>query len=137
MKIIFNLTFFLALGVVHAQHSFSSYQFHIYNLESEEVVGSEEKNQTFNVSFTDSLLIHNIFNEEHHISDSQIYRITRIEEKENMTMFSALSGVSGNTYYYVMNIKGDETTLVQLFQEDNSMYVFDAEHSRMKTFNQP
>jgi len=137
MKVILNITFVIALGTVYAQHSFSSNQFVIYNMESKEVVGSEEKTQTFNISFTDSMMIHNIFNEEHHISDSQIYRITNIEEKEDLILFSTLSGISGNTYFYAINFKEDAKTLVQLFQDDHSMFLFEGNHSPMKTFNQP
>ena len=54
-----------------------------------------------------------------------------------MILFSALSGVSGNTYNYVISYKENETMLMQLFQEENSMLIFDGDHSRLKPFNQP
>ncbi|NDB35549.1 MAG: hypothetical protein EB023_09470 [Flavobacteriia bacterium] len=137
MKIFLIFILSLVFSTFHAQHSFSSHQTHAFDLTQNKIISSQNQTQTFNISFSDSLLIHNKFNDEHHIVDSQIYKITNISEQEEMILFSALSGVSGNTYNYVISYKENETMLMQLFQEENSMLIFDGEHSRLKPFNQP
>lgn len=137
MKIFLIFILSLVYSTFHAQHSFSSHQTHAFDLTQNKIISSQNQTQTFNISFSDSLLIHNKFNDEYHIVDSQIYKITNISEQEEMILFSALSGVSGNTYNYVISYKENETMLMQLFQEENSMLIFDGEHSRLKPFNQP
>lgn len=137
MKIFLIFILSLVFSTFHAQHSFSSHQTHAFDLAQNKIISSQNQTQTFNISFSDSLLIHNKFNDEHHIVDSQIYKITNISEQEEMILFSALSGVSGNTYNYVISFEETETLLMQLFPEENSMLIFDGEHSRLKPFNQP
>lgn len=137
MKIFLIFILSLVYSPFHAQHSFSSHQTHAFDLTQNKIISSQNQTQTFNISFSDSLLIHNKFNDDYHIVDSQIYKITNISKQDKMTLFSARSGISGNTYGYVISFKETETLLMQLFPEENSMLIFDGEHSRLKPFNQP
>lgn len=134
-------TIILSISIIlsfmsNAQYSFYSSSFSLIDAESKEVISSEIKYQSHNVSFPDSLLIHNIFDESGKIIDSQIYHITEANSEGELIMFSALSGVSGNTYYYVLKSEEDNYVLLQYFQEDNSFYLFDAEATDLKTFKQ-
>ncbi len=133
--IIFSISIILSF-MSNAQYSFYSSSFSLIDAESKEVISSEIKYQSHNVSFPDSLLIHNIFDESGKIIDSQIYHITEANSEGELIMFSALSGVSGNTYYYVLKSEEDNYVLLQYFQEDNSFYLFDAEATDLKTFKQ-
>jgi hypothetical protein len=103
---------------------------------SKEIVSSDVKYQSYNVSFPDSLFVHNIFDESGKIIDSQIYHITEATSEGEFIMFSVLSGVSGNTYYYVLKSEEDNYQLYQHFNEDNSFYLFDTEATKLKTFKQ-
>jgi hypothetical protein len=134
-------TIIFSIGILwsiasNAQYSFYSSSFSLIDAESKEVISSEVKYQSHNVSFPDSLLIHNIFDESGKIIDSQIYQITEANSEGELIMFSALSGVSGNTYYYVLKSEEDNYVLLQYFQDDNSFYLYDAETTDLKTFKQ-
>ena len=133
--IIFSISIILSF-MSNAQYSFYSSSFSLIDAESKEVISSEIKYQSHNVSFKDYLLINNIFDESGKIIDSQIYHITEANSEGELIMFSALSGVSGNTYYYVLKSEEDNYVLLQYFQEDNSFYLFDAEATDLKTFKQ-
>lgn len=134
-------TFFLMLSLSVVQLGLTqitvfSKTTHEYDLTSEEVTGSFTKTQSFNISFPDSLLIHNVFNDDFEINDSQIYKITGVEEKDGIIGFTALSGVSGRSYQYLLKTVEESLVLVQLFNEDQTMYVFEGSDSKMKTFIQ-
>ncbi len=64
----------------------------------------------YNISFSDALLIHNIFDNEV-IDKSQIYKLSNIDKYMDGSItiykFDALSGVSGLTYKYEMKIDID------------------------------
>ena len=134
-------TIIFSIGILwsiasNAQYSFYSSSFSLIDATSKEIVSSEVKYQSYNVSFPDSLFVHNIFDESGKIIDSQIYHITEATSEGEFIMFSVLSGVSGNTYYYVLKSEEDNYQLYQHFNEDNSFYLFDTEATKLKTFRQ-
>jgi hypothetical protein len=134
-------TFFLMLSLSVAQLGLAqitifSKTIQEYDLTSEEVTGSFARIQSFNISFPDSLLIHNIFNDDFEINDSQIYRITGVEEKDGVIGFTTLSGLSGRSYQYLLKTVEESLVLIQLFNEDQTMYLFEGSDSKMKTFIQ-
>jgi hypothetical protein len=134
-------TFFLMLSLSVAQLGLAqitifSKTTQEYDLTSEEVTGSFARIQSFNISFPDSLLIHNIFNDDFEINDSQIYRITGVEEKDGVIGFTTLSGLSGRSYQYLLKTVEESLVLIQLFNEDQTMYLFEGSDSKMKTFIQ-
>jgi hypothetical protein len=130
------LTFAFALSL-NSQITIHSTTTHQFDIPTEEITNSFDKIQTFNISLIDSLFIHNVFDENNEITDSQIYHITKIVRTNDLVNFTALSGISGLTYEYIVTQEDDRINLMQLFEEDQAMYIFDGNSSKLKTFNQP
>lgn len=121
---------------VHAQFTFYVTGKNIINMETKEEVGYEPTNEVFNISFPDAILVHNIL-DENGVSESQFYKITEVEKKEDLILFTALSGLSGNSYYYAVQNHEDAHILYLMFKEENSAVQFESTFVRLKTFNQP
>ena len=130
------LTFAFALSL-NSQITIHSTTTHQFDIPTEEITNSFDKIQTFNISLIDSLFIHNVFDENNEITDSQIYHITKIVRTNDLVNFTALSGISGLSYEYIVTQEDDRINLMQLFEEDQAMYIFDGNSSNLKTFNQP
>lgn len=127
----------LFVNIVYSQHSFSVKNINEIDLETKEVGSSIEVNQFFNFSLTDGFMIHNLIDEEGNIEDSQFYKIIKKEKKNNVLIFiTCESGVSGNTYNYLIN--EDEEMGTSLFQliDENTMYQMEGKASKCKTFKQ-
>jgi hypothetical protein len=122
---------------VNSQITIRSTITHEFDIPTEEITNSFDKIQTFNISLIDSLFVHNVFDENNEITDSQIYHITEIVRTNDFVSFTALSGISGRSYAYIVTQEDERINLMQLFEEDQSMYVFDGNSSQLKTFNQP
>ncbi len=120
---------------VSAQYTFYVSGKNHLNMETQESVGSEPTEEVFNISFPDAVMAHNILGEEG-VSDSQFYKITEVEYKDDLILFSTLSGVSGNSYYYVIQLHDGNYLLYQMFKEDNSAVLFDATMIKLKTVSQ-
>ena len=130
------LTFAFAFSL-NSQITIHSTTTHQFDIPTEEITNSFDKIQTFNISLMDSLFIHNVFYENNEITDSQIYHITKIVRTNDLVNFTALSGISGLSYEYIVTQEDDRINLMQLFEEDQAMYIFDGNSSKLKTFNQP
>ena len=137
MKTISCLLALIIVQNFYTQITIRSTTTHEFDIKSEEITNTFDKIQTFNISLEDSLFVHNVFNENNEITDSQIYRIISIERKNDIVNFTALSGVSGLKYEYIVSREEESINLLQLFIEEQMMYVFDGESSILKTFNQP
>ena len=94
----------------------------------------------FNVSLADKILVHNVF-EDGYISASQIYSLSDVEkytEQENTVFkFTAISGVSGNSFYYkiTINKEGKLSSLI-LTQMDKSTVSYFGSVSALRTLKQ-
>jgi hypothetical protein len=59
-----------------------------------------------------------------------------VEEKDGVIGFTTLSGLSGRSYQYLLKTVEESLVLIQLFNEDQTMYLFEGSDSKMKTFIQ-
>ena len=119
-----------------AQYTFTSFSMNTIDLKTNDVISSEARMETYNISFKDHLFIHNIFDSETNSStNSQLYKIISIKEKDGFTYFTTESGVSGKNYTFVIKIDGEETQLFQYF-DDEEMIEFIGNASTFKTFIQ-
>ena len=119
-----------------AQYTFTSFSINTINLKTNEVISSEARMETYNISFKDHLFIHNIFDSEtNSATNSQLYKIISTNEKDGFTYFTTESGVSGKNYTFVIKIAGEETQLFQYF-DDEEMIEFVGNASTFKTFIQ-
>lgn len=119
-----------------AQYTFTSFSMNTIDLKTNEVVSTEARMETYNISFKDHLFIHNIFDSETNSAiNSQLYKIISTNEKDGFTYFTTESGVSGKNYTFVIKIAGEETQLFQYFDEEE-MIEFIGNSSPFKTFNQ-
>ena len=106
------------------------------NLETGDLVSSEDRLETYNISFKDNLVIHNIFDSEtNSVINSQIYKIVSIKEDSDMTYFTVESGLSGNNYSYIIKIGEEQTQLFQYFDEEE-VIEYKGNSSGLNTFNQ-
>ena len=119
-----------------AQYTFTSFSMNTIDLKTNEVVSTEARMETYNISFKDHLFIHNIFDSETNSAiNSQLYKIISTNEKDGFTYFTTESGLSGMNYTFVIKIDGEETQLFQYFDEEE-MIEFIGNSSPFKTFNQ-
>lgn len=128
-----HLTFFILMG----QTSILSNVTHVFDIQEDKITESVPQLQLFNISFSDSLLVHNVFNSEHELQDSQIYRITALEENDNLKTFTAISGVSGRSYVYMIKTDEDFMSLMQFFQDEQTLRIFEGPNAPLKPFIQP
>ena len=126
----------LTLLHTHAQYTFYASGKNLINMETKEEVGYEPTNEVFNISFPDGILVHNIM-DEYGVSESQFYKITEVENKDDLILFTALSGISGSSYYYVIQNHEDAHLLYLLYKEENSAIQFESTFVKLKTFSQP
>lgn len=110
---------------------------HVFDIQEDKITESVPQLQLFNISFSDSLLVHNVFNSEHELQDSQIYRITALEENDNLKTFTAISGVSGRSYVYMIKTDEDFMSLMQFFQDEQTLRIFEGPNAPLKPFIQP
>lgn len=136
MRIILFSFLIYAFNLGYGQRTITSKIVHNFDIAEDKITNSFDKNQTFNISFNDSLLIHNVYDEEFNSTDSQIYRIIDIKEKDGLITFTALSGISGKKYVYMLQDSDDDMTFMQYFMEDQTIYVFEGPSIPLKTFSQ-
>ncbi|MFM7388907.1 MAG: hypothetical protein ACKO5L_12200, partial [Bacteroidota bacterium] len=110
---------------------------HVFDIQEDKITESVPQLQLFNMSFSDSLLVHNVFNAENELQDSQVYRITAFEENDHLITFTALSGISGLSYVYMLKTDEDFMSLMQYFQDEQTLRIFEGPNSPLKPFNQP
>lgn len=136
MKSIFALYSFLMLTNVFGQYSFSVRSMKEIDIETNEILSTNEVHQFFNFSLKDGFMVHNLVDDAGNIEDSQFYKIIKIEEKNNLFYLSCESGVSGKIYQYFIN--DDEVEGTHLFQyiEGSGVYQMDGFSGRCKSFNQ-
>jgi hypothetical protein len=131
---------FLLLGLqstqLVAQYTITSFSMNTINLESGDIVSSEDRTETYNISFKDKLFIHNIFDSEtNSSSNSQLYKIISIKEEGDMTYFTTESGLSGNNYTFILKVDAEKIQFFQYFDEEE-LIEFKGNSSGFKTFNQ-
>jgi hypothetical protein len=131
---------FLLLGLqstqLLAQYTITSFSMNTINLESGDIVSSEDRTETYNISFKDKLFIHNIFDNETNSSiNSQLYKIISIKEEEGMTYFTTESGLSGKNYTFILKVDGENVQFFQYFDEEE-LIEYKGNSSGFKTFNQ-
>ncbi|MDA3614052.1 hypothetical protein [Polluticaenibacter yanchengensis] len=110
MKIILTALFLVMSSGLFAQFTdLKGIAFYSNKYETEE--GKEGTcNEYYSFSFTDKVLSHLVLTDKSEYSDNQFYKITKFESKyikeTEKTVFTieALSGISGNTYTYVITI---------------------------------
>ena len=122
---------------LQAQFTFSAIGKNLINMETKEEVGFESTNELFNISFPDAILVHNIMDEYGGVTQSQLYKITEVEHKEDLILFTALSGISGNSYHYIIQNHENAHLLYLMNEEEKSAVQFEATFLKLKTFNQP
>lgn len=136
MKLIPFLLFCLLSRNLSAQYTFTSFSMNTINLESGDIISSEDQTETYNISFKDKLFIHNIFDSEtNSSSNSQLYKIISIKEEGDMTYFTTESGLSGNNYTFILKVDGEKIQFFQYFDE-KELIEFKGNSSGFKTFNQ-
>jgi uncharacterized protein (DUF2147 family) len=97
-------------------------------------VKTEETYQVFNFSFIDKLMMHNILTDS---KDSQIYKlqniVTSYNESNKRTTFKveAVSGLSGKTYNYEINIDDEGVAELSL-----NGYLYTGGSYKLKTYSQ-
>lgn len=130
----------VALLVFHSllcQTSIFSNITHTFDRQENKITESLPKFQMFNISFSDSLFVHHVFNDDRQLQDSQIYRITIFEENDNLITFTVLSGISGRSYNYMLKTDEEFMSLMQFFQEEQTLQIFEGPNAPLKPFNQP
>ena len=136
MKTITFFLFCLLSNKLISQFTITSFSINTINLESGDLVSSEDRLETYNISFKDNLVIHNIFDSEtNSVINSQIYKIVSIKEDSDMTYFTVESGLSGNNYSYIIKIGEEQTQLFQYFDEEE-VIEYKGNSSGLNTFNQ-
>jgi hypothetical protein len=122
-----------------AQMTFYASGYDVVGKTSKSVLSSVAKRQVFNISLKDKLLIHTVFKEdEDEVEDSQIYQITTFEQViEGLYVFTAKSGVSGNSYDYRINLTdSDNPTFEQVVKDEEYNMLYKGTMTLLKTFEQ-
>jgi len=136
MKLIPFLLFCLLSRNLSAQYTFTSFSINTIDLKTNEVVSSEARMETYNISFKDRLFIHNIFDSEtNSATNSQLYKIISIKEEGNMVYFTTESGLSGKNYTFIIKIDEEQTQFFQYFDEEE-IIEFIGNSSTFTTFKQ-
>lgn len=119
-----------------AQYTFTSFSINTIDLKTNDVISSEVRMETYNISFKDHLFIHNIFDSEtNSATNSQLYKIISIKEEGNMVYFTTESGLSGKNYTFIIKIDEEQTQFFQYFDEEE-IIEFIGNASTFTTFNQ-
>ena len=119
-----------------AQYTFTSFSINTIDLKTNEVVSSEARMETYNISFKDNIFIHNIFDSETNSAiNSQLYKIISTDEKDGFTYFTTESGLSGSNYTFIIKIDEEQSQFFQYFDEEE-MIEFIGNSSTFTTFNQ-
>jgi len=119
-----------------AQYTFTSFSINTIDLKTNEVVSSEARMETYNISFKDNIFIHNIFDSEtNSATNSQLYKIISIKEEGNMVYFTTESGLSGKNYTFIIKIDEEQTQFFQYFDEEE-IIEFIGNSSTFTTFKQ-
>lgn len=119
-----------------AQYTFTSFSINTIDLKTNEVVSSEARMETYNISFKDRLFIHNIFDSEtNSATNSQLYKIISIKEEGNMVYFTTESGLSGKNYTFIIKIDEEQSQFFQYFDEEE-IIEFIGNSSTFTTFKQ-
>lgn len=137
MKTLLTLFALLTLFSLMGQTSILSNVTHVFDIQEDKITESVPQLQLFNISFSDSLMVHSVFNPEREIQDSQVYRISSFRENDNLITFTALSGVSRRSYVYMLKTDEDFMSLMQYFQDEQTLRIFEGPNAPLKTFNQP
>ncbi|HVZ57025.1 MAG TPA: hypothetical protein VG870_10240 [Chitinophagaceae bacterium] len=135
------LLFLLSGGALLAksQYTFYSTNYNEISKTSKEALSTSEQRQLYNISFADKIFIHNKFKPgEDEIEDSQIYQITDVEDLgEGITMFTTLSGVTGNSYQYILKVnESGESSLTQVMKDEDYNIRFNGTLTSLKTVKQ-
>lgn len=96
--------------------------------------------ELYNVSFKDSILVHNIFTEGS-LTVSQVYQINHIakagDDEVAIFSFEALSGRSGMTYKYSIKVDAEGKLISLICNEpDGSKVTYKGDVIELKTFKQ-
>ena len=119
-----------------AQYTFTSFSINTIDLKTNDVISSEARMETYNISFKDHLFIHNIFDSEtNSATNSQLYKIISIKEEDEMVYFTTESGLSGKNYTFIIKIDEEQTQFFQYFDEEE-IIEFIGNASTFTTFNQ-
>ena len=122
-----------------AQFTFYAKGYEKVEKSTKKVLNEYETKEIYSFSFTDKILIHIVFDDESdEVNDSQVYKITEVEElRDGLFEIETTSGVSGRTYTYRLFIDEDgEYTLTQTFKDESYNYRYKGTGSKMKTFIQ-
>ncbi|SDS43354.1 hypothetical protein SAMN05216503_3050 [Polaribacter sp. KT25b] len=145
MKLIFLTTLLVIFGInTNAQNSnlkgITVHANKILYIENDEPK-SRDTDQVFAVSFSDKIFTHLIFSDGS-INNSQVYQIendkTLINDGNTIYKFEALSGISGNKYFYEIKIDSDGSLLaLKITQPDNIDFsIYKGYSTDLKTFKQ-
>lgn len=136
------LLLFVFIGgtlLANAQYTFYSFNYDVVDKQTKQVRSNELQRQIYNISLTDKVLVHNVFADEgDEIEDSQVYQITDMEElSEGVVVFTALSGVTGNSYEYRLKVvESGESTLTLVKKDDDYNIRYNGTVSTLKLFKQ-
>jgi hypothetical protein len=145
MRLIFVTVMLVFFGInTNAQNSnFKGLAVHVDRklyIENDEPQ-SAETNQIFAVSFADKVFTHLVFSDGS-IYNSQVYQIEndKIITNDGNTIykFEALSGISGNRYFYEIKVDSDDSLLaLKITQPDNIEFtIYKGYLADLKTFKQ-
>jgi hypothetical protein len=138
-KLLLLLLFTGSTLLTKAQYTFYSTNYDEISKTSKNSLSNTAQRQLYNISFSDKLFIHNIFNTgEETIHVSQIYQITDVEDLgEGITMFTTLSGITGNTYQYILRVNEyGESSLTQVLKDEDYNIRYNGTLTSLKTFKQ-
>lgn len=114
-----NLSFFFtfSFGLCFSQN---------FTVQCNTVWDEEEEygyNQSFNFSVNDSVLVHNIFDSDMDIEQSQLYKIVKFKTRSNEVSdieifnYKVQSGISGMYYYYEISINPENGRTIILMDQ--------------------
>ena len=114
-----------------AQYTFTSFSINTIDLKTNDVISTETRMETYNISFKDNLFIHNIFDSEtNSVINSQLYKIISTKQEADMTFFTTESGLSGKNYNFIIKIGEEQIQFFQYFDEEEIIeFVGNSEYS--------
>ena len=119
-----------------AQYTFTSFSINTIDLKTNDVISTETRMETYNISFKDNLFIHNIFDSEtNSVINSQLYKIISTKQEGDMIYFTTESGLSGKNYTFIIKIDQVQSKIFQYFDE-KEIIEFVGNSSDFNTFNQ-
>ena len=136
MKLIPFLLFCLLSRNLSAQYTFTSFSINTIDLKTNDVISTETRMETYNISFKDNLFIHIIFDSEtNSVINSQLYKIISTKQEGDMIYFTTESGLSGKNYTFIIKIDQVQSKIFQYFDE-KEIIEFVGNSSDFNTFNQ-